>query len=53
MLLTLRYFWKQYNILKCIKNIATAWEVVTTKCMNGVWNTSVKRYVNDFDGFDN
>ena len=51
--LTLRNFWKQYTILKYIKYIATAWEAVTAKCMNGVWNNCVKRYVNDFDGFDN
>lgn len=36
----------------CIKNIATAWEALTTKCMNGIWKNCVKRYVNDFDGFD-
>lgn len=49
--LTLRDFWKHYNILMSIKNIATAWEAVTTKCMNGIWKNCVKRYVNDFDGF--
>ncbi|MFH4984556.1 hypothetical protein AB6A40_011265 [Gnathostoma spinigerum] len=50
--LTSRDFWKHYKILMCIKNIATAWEAVTTKCMNGIWKNCVKRYVNDFDGFD-
>ncbi|KAI5626234.1 hypothetical protein C0J50_14224 [Silurus asotus] len=49
--LTLQDFWKRYNILMSIKNIATAWEAVTTKCMNGIWKNCVKRYVNDFDGF--
>ncbi|XP_051785316.1 tigger transposable element-derived protein 1-like [Erpetoichthys calabaricus] len=29
--LSLRDFWKQYNILKCIKNLATAWDSVTEK----------------------
>ena len=50
--LSLRDFWKQYNILKCIKNLATAWEAVTAKCMNGIWKNCVKRYVNTFDGFE-
>ncbi|XP_060771024.1 tigger transposable element-derived protein 1-like isoform X4 [Neoarius graeffei] len=49
---SLRDFWKQYNILQCIKNIATAWDAVTEKCMNGIWKNCVKRYVNTFAGFD-
>jgi hypothetical protein len=27
--LSLRYFWKQYNIIQCIKNISTTGECVT------------------------
>lgn len=50
--LSLHDFWKEYNILKCIKNIAAAWETVTEKCMNGIWKNCVKRYVNDFAGFE-
>jgi len=50
--ITLRNFWKQYNILKCIKNVATAWDAVTEKCMNGIWTNCVNRYVNSFAGFD-
>uniref|UniRef100_A0A8C4NEI8 HTH CENPB-type domain-containing protein n=1 Tax=Eptatretus burgeri TaxID=7764 RepID=A0A8C4NEI8_EPTBU len=50
--LSLRDFWKQYNIYMCIKNIATAWETVTEKCMNGIWKKCVKHYVNAFTGFD-
>ncbi|XP_066957407.1 tigger transposable element-derived protein 1-like [Macrobrachium rosenbergii] len=49
---SLRDFWKKYDVLKCIKNIAAAWEAVTKKCMNGVWKNCAKRYVNTFDGFD-
>ncbi|XP_064099523.1 tigger transposable element-derived protein 1-like [Macrobrachium nipponense] len=51
--LSLRDFWKKYDILKCIKNISAAWEAVTKKCMNGIWKNCAKRYVNTFDGFDN
>ena len=51
--LSLLDFWKNYNLLQGIKNIATGWEALTKKCMNGVWKKCVKRYVNSFDGFDN
>ncbi|XP_063875817.1 tigger transposable element-derived protein 1-like [Scylla paramamosain] len=50
--LSLRDFWKKYD-LKCIKNIAAAYEAVTKKCMNGVWKNCTKRYVSTFGGFDN
>ncbi|XP_068218893.1 tigger transposable element-derived protein 1-like [Palaemon carinicauda] len=50
--LSLHDFLKQYNILKCIKNIAAAWESVTGKCMNGIWKNCVKQYVNDLAGFE-
>ncbi|XP_066960747.1 tigger transposable element-derived protein 1-like [Macrobrachium rosenbergii] len=40
---SLRDFWKKYDVLKCIKNIAAAWEAVTKKCMNGVWKNCAKR----------
>ncbi|XP_064083041.1 tigger transposable element-derived protein 1-like [Macrobrachium nipponense] len=50
--LSLREFWKRYNILHAIKNVSSAWETVMAKCMNGIWKKCVKRYVNDFDGFD-
>nr|XP_033793496.1 NACHT, LRR and PYD domains-containing protein 3-like [Geotrypetes seraphini] len=50
--LSLHDYWKQYNILKCIKNLPTAWDSVTEKCMNGVWKKCIKRYVNTFAGFN-
>ena len=40
--LTLPAYWKKYNILHAIKNLATAWEDVTEKCMNGIWKKCVK-----------
>ncbi|KAM6452654.1 tigger transposable element-derived protein 1-like isoform 3-T3 [Liasis olivaceus] len=52
---TLREFWKDYNILHCIKNIAAAWQDVTVKCMQGIWKKCLKRFavlVNNFEGFD-
>ncbi|XP_068605023.1 tigger transposable element-derived protein 1-like [Brachionichthys hirsutus] len=42
--LSLRDFWMQYNILKSIKNVATAWEAVPERCVNGAWTNCVKRY---------
>lgn len=49
--LSLRDFWKQYNILQCIKNISTAWECVTKNCMSGIWKKCLKCYANTtFEG---
>ncbi|XP_059580411.1 tigger transposable element-derived protein 1-like [Alligator mississippiensis] len=49
---TLCDFWKSYNILHCIKNIESAWEGVTEKCMQGIWKKCLKVFVNNFEGFD-
>uniref|UniRef100_UPI00358E3D77 tigger transposable element-derived protein 1-like n=1 Tax=Myxine glutinosa TaxID=7769 RepID=UPI00358E3D77 len=49
---TLRDFWKGYNILQCIRNVASAWEEVTAWCMNGIWKHCMLRYVNSFKGFN-
>ncbi|XP_059583233.1 tigger transposable element-derived protein 1-like [Alligator mississippiensis] len=49
---TLRDCWKSYNILHCIKNIESAWEGVTEKCMQGIWKKCLKVFVNNFEGFD-
>ncbi|XP_069776185.1 tigger transposable element-derived protein 1-like isoform X2 [Narcine bancroftii] len=49
---SLRDFWKHYNILECIKNITAAWEDVTKTCMNGIWKKCLKRYVHTFKGFN-
>eukprot|EP00106_Octopus_bimaculoides_P018423 XP_014785865.1 PREDICTED: tigger transposable element-derived protein 1-like [Octopus bimaculoides] len=51
--LNLRDFWKNYNIADCIKNIYASWEEVTEKCMQGIWKKCLKRFVNNFEGFDN
>nr|XP_017197868.1 COX assembly mitochondrial protein 2 homolog isoform X1 [Oryctolagus cuniculus] len=49
---TLREFWKGFNILNAVQNIAAAWEEVTQQCMNGVWKKVLKTYVNTFKGFN-
>jgi hypothetical protein len=48
---TLLEFWKGFNILNAIQNIAAAWEEVTQQCMNCIWNKVLKTYVNTFKGF--
>ncbi|XP_039188189.1 tigger transposable element-derived protein 1-like [Crotalus tigris] len=51
----LRDFWKGYNILHCIQNIAVAWHDVPTKCMQGGWSKCLKRFavfVKNWEGFD-
>ena len=49
---TLCEFWKEYNILHCIKNIETACHEVTEKCMQGIWKKNAKKFVNTFEGFN-
>ena len=51
--LPLQQFWKEYDIYKCIKNIAVAWEAVTKKCMIGIWKKCVPRLVSYNNEFDN
>nr|XP_020665086.1 tigger transposable element-derived protein 1 [Pogona vitticeps]XP_020665087.1 tigger transposable element-derived protein 1 [Pogona vitticeps] len=50
--ITLHDFWKSYNILHCIKNIESAWEEVTEKCMQGIWEKCLKCFVNNSEVFD-
>uniref|UniRef100_K7GEK8 HTH CENPB-type domain-containing protein n=1 Tax=Pelodiscus sinensis TaxID=13735 RepID=K7GEK8_PELSI len=45
-------FWKDYNILHCIRNIASGWEEVTPQCTNGIWKKNLKRFGNYFKGFE-
>ncbi|XP_018419693.1 PREDICTED: tigger transposable element-derived protein 1-like [Nanorana parkeri] len=47
-----RDFWISYNILECIKNIASAWEGVTEKCMQGIWKKWLKHFVHTSEAFD-
>jgi len=37
---SLKEYWKDYNILEATDNIKMAWEEVTVSCMKGVWHTS-------------
>ena len=50
--LTLKHFWKSYNILDAVKNIAHSWEEVKVTNMNGVWKKLCPQSVNDFHGFE-
>lgn len=45
-------FWEEYNIYDAIKNISSAWNDVTTQCMNNIWKKTLKRFVKDFRGFE-
>ncbi|XP_045132195.1 tigger transposable element-derived protein 1-like [Portunus trituberculatus] len=51
--LTLKDFWKSYNILDAVKNIADSWEEVKQTNMNGVWKKLCPQFVGDFHGFEN
>uniref|UniRef100_A0A3B4DXP7 DDE-1 domain-containing protein n=1 Tax=Pygocentrus nattereri TaxID=42514 RepID=A0A3B4DXP7_PYGNA len=39
--LTLKDFWKSYNIRDSVKNIADSWDEVKQTNMNGVWKNCV------------
>lgn len=43
-------FWKSYNILDCIDNVITAWDKITSKCMNVAWHKLCPQFVSDFEG---
>jgi len=35
---SLKEYWKDYNILKATDNIIMAWEEITVLCMKGEWH---------------
>ncbi|KAK4303436.1 hypothetical protein Pmani_024543 [Petrolisthes manimaculis] len=49
--MTLREFWRSYNIYSAIKNIDASWREVTATSMNGVWKKLCPQFVNNFTGF--
>lgn len=50
--ITVRDYWKSYNILKAITNIDSAWDEVSLSCMNGVWRKLWPEAVTDFVGIE-
>ncbi|XP_028659019.1 tigger transposable element-derived protein 1-like [Erpetoichthys calabaricus] len=46
---TLCDFWKSYSILDCIKNIKSAWDEVTDKCMQCIWKKCIKSFANNIE----
>lgn len=49
--MTLRDFWKSYNIYDAINNIADAWDEVKETNMRGVWNKLCPQFTQEFLGF--
>lgn len=49
--MTLREFWKNYNIYDAIKNIAEAWDEVKDTNMRGVWKKLCPQLTQEFLGF--
>jgi hypothetical protein len=44
-------FWRNFNIKKATDSIGDAWTEVTQSCMNGVWRKIWPDIVTDFHGF--
>lgn len=51
--MTLREFWKNYNIYSAIKNIDASWHDVTRSCVNGEWKELCPYFVEDFTDWKN
>ena len=49
---TIEDYWHSSDILKGIKNINTAWEVVSKKCLKGLWHKRLPQFMHDFTGFE-
>jgi hypothetical protein len=49
---TIQDCWHSSDILKGINNINTAWEVVSKKCLKGVWHMRLPQFMLDFTGFE-
>jgi hypothetical protein len=50
--LSVKDFWRNFNIKKAINNIGDAWADVTQSCMNGVLRKIWPHVVTDFHGFE-
>ncbi|XP_064083042.1 tigger transposable element-derived protein 1-like [Macrobrachium nipponense] len=50
--LTLKQFWKGYNIANAVRNIASAWYEVKTTTLKGAWKKLCPQFVRSFEGFD-
>ncbi|XP_072263547.1 tigger transposable element-derived protein 1-like [Pyxicephalus adspersus] len=49
--MTLREFWKSYNIYDAIKNIADAWAEVKETTLRGAWKNVCPQFTQEFLGF--
>ncbi|KAG0702294.1 Tigger transposable element-derived protein 1 [Chionoecetes opilio] len=49
--LSIRQFWKEFNIKNAIDNIAESWDEVTPSNMNAVWKKLWPECVHNFKGF--
>jgi hypothetical protein len=46
----IKNYWHSSDILKGINNLNTAWEVVSVKCLKGVWHKRLPQFVHNFIG---
>ncbi|XP_067125448.1 tigger transposable element-derived protein 1 isoform X1 [Centruroides vittatus] len=50
--LTVREFWRKFNILDAIKIIVDAWNEITELNLKGVWKKLCPHFVEDFEDFE-
>lgn len=50
--ITLRQWWKEYDILKAVRNIGASWSEVSDSTLNAVWSKLLPTFVNDASGFE-
>lgn len=50
--ITLKQFWKEYNIFKAVENIDAAWREVAVSTMNAGWRKLVPQFIHKFRGFE-
>ncbi|CAM2119629.1 unnamed protein product [Caretta caretta] len=49
---SVKEFWKSYNILNVVENVAASIEEVTSQCIYGIWRCAWPDAVHSFVGFD-
>ena len=50
--MTVMQFWKEFDILKCVKIIGNVWKSLSSRLLNSCWKKMYPEAVHSFEGFD-